>query len=158
MAQTGNWPGGRGICSGAGPKALAMKRHKGLWEKVVAIENVAEAARETMHQQCLAGLCLPFSGNLEIWESMKTTLEVPDEVYRNLKVRAAREGVTITKLVVAALSQAPQTVDPPVSRRLKPSEEKKMAAWLKKESPFLDSMRGPVSGQSAVEDLIQGRR
>ena len=25
-----------------------MKRHKGLWEKVVAIENVAEAARETM--------------------------------------------------------------------------------------------------------------
>jgi len=25
-----------------------MKQHKGLWDKVVAIENVAEAARETM--------------------------------------------------------------------------------------------------------------
>ena len=113
---------------------------------------------DLLNPQRLAGFCLPFSGNLEIWDSMKTTLEVPDEVYRNLKARAAREGVTITKLVVAALSQAPQTVDPPLSRRLKPSEEKKMAAWLKKVSPFLDSMRGPVSGQSAVEDLIQGRR
>jgi plasmid stability protein len=34
---------------------------------------------------------------------MRTTLHLPDEVYRDLKIRAAQEGVTVTSAVEQAL-------------------------------------------------------
>ncbi len=34
---------------------------------------------------------------------MRTTLNLPDDLYRDLKVRAAQEGVTVTSTVEAAL-------------------------------------------------------
>ena len=37
---------------------------------------------------------------------MKTTLEIPEEIYRELKVRAAREGTTMTKIISSALEAA----------------------------------------------------
>lgn len=89
---------------------------------------------------------------------MKTTLEIPDEVYRELKVRAAREGVTLTKLVVAALSRPAESTNRPAVRPLKNSLERKMAEWMEKEAAFLDSMRGTLHGRSAVEELLGGRR
>ena len=34
---------------------------------------------------------------------MRTTLNLPDDLYRDLKVRSAQEGVTVTSAVEAAL-------------------------------------------------------
>jgi len=91
---------------------------------------------------------------------MKTTLEIPDEVYRELKVRAAREGSTLTKLITSALESAlsrpagmPERV-----QMLKKRDERKIREWMEKESAFLESMRGPVFGEGAVAGLLEGRR
>jgi len=48
------------------------------------------------------------SGNLGFWESgnlggMKTTLEIPDELYRAVKAKAAIEGKRVTDLVIEGL-------------------------------------------------------
>lgn len=37
---------------------------------------------------------------------MRTTIDIPDETYRDLKVRAAREGTSVRKLVLDAVAQA----------------------------------------------------
>jgi len=89
---------------------------------------------------------------------MKTTLEIPDDIYRELKVKAAREGVTLTKLIVAALRRPVEAEGRPSPRALSDSTERKVAEWIKRESEFLDAMRGPVFEQNAVSDLIGGRR
>lgn len=91
---------------------------------------------------------------------MKTTLEIPDEIYRELKVRAAREGSTLTKLIASALESAlgrPSGLAAPV-RTLKKRDEQKIREWMEKESAFLESMRGPVFGGGAVAELLGGRR
>lgn len=49
---------------------------------------------------------LHISGFLEICSLIKTALDIPDEVYRELEVRAAREGSTLAKLVTSALIAA----------------------------------------------------
>ncbi len=48
---------------------------------------------------------------------MKTTLNLPDELYRELKVRAAREGVPVTDLVVKGL-QMLMAAGTPKARRI----------------------------------------
>ena len=92
---------------------------------------------------------------------MKTTLDLPDDVYRELKIRAAREGATLTKLVTSALTSAlnrPYDAAAP-ARALNKRDEQKVREWMEKESAFLESMRGPVFGKGgAVSDLIGGRR
>lgn len=91
---------------------------------------------------------------------MKTTLDIPDEVYRELKVRAARQGSTLTKLITSALESAlsrPSDMPPPV-RMLKKRDERTIRDWVENESAFLESMRGPVFGEGAVADLLEGRR
>ena len=89
---------------------------------------------------------------------MKTTLEIPDDIYRSLKVRAAAEGVTVTSILTAALRSALSRPADTGERPLKKREEKKIGEWLEKEAEFLETMRGPVHGRSAIEDLIGGRR
>ncbi len=90
---------------------------------------------------------------------MKTTLEIPDDLYRELKMRSARDGVTVTKLVSSALALSlGRTVSPFGEVRPREGEDKKLAAWRQKESSFLKSMRGPVFGEQAVDDLLGGRR
>ena len=98
----------------------------------------------------------------DFWESirMKTTLDIPDEVYRELKIRAAREGATLTKLIAAALASSlgrPSGKAAP-ARRLKKREGQKIRDWVDHESAFLEAMRGPVFGEGAVADLLGGRR
>jgi hypothetical protein len=49
--------------------------------------------------------------DLDFWESgnlglMKTTLEIPDELYRAVKAKAALEGKPVTQLVVESLRLA----------------------------------------------------
>ena len=91
---------------------------------------------------------------------MKTTLDLPDEVYRELKIRAAREGATLTKLITSALASAlsrPSDAAAP-ARPLKKRDEQTIREWMEKESAFLESMRGPVFGEGAVADLLGGRR
>ena len=91
---------------------------------------------------------------------MKTTLDIPDEIYRELKIRAAREGSTLTKLISSALTSAlsrPSGLAAPV-RTLKKRDEQKIREWMENESAFLESMRGPVFGDGAVADLFGGRR
>jgi hypothetical protein len=58
---------------------------------------------------------------LEIWESgnlgfMKTTLEIPEELYRAIKAKAASEGRPVTQLVVEAIRVAVSNVEQPVRR------------------------------------------
>lgn len=91
---------------------------------------------------------------------MKTTLDIPDEIYRELKIRAAREGSTLTKLIASALASAlsrPSGLAAPV-RTLKKRDEQKIREWMENESDFLESMRGPVFGEAVVADLFGGRR
>ena len=93
---------------------------------------------------------------------MKTTLDLPDEVYRELKIRAAREGATLTKLIATALASAlnrpSDAAAPGRQRPLNKRDEQKVREWMEKESAFLESMRGPVFGKGAVADLLGGRR
>lgn len=49
---------------------------------------------------------------------MKTTLEIPDNLMRELKERAAREGKTMSEIVEAALRMALD--EKPVARELPP--------------------------------------
>ncbi len=94
---------------------------------------------------------------------MKTTLEIPDEIYRELKMRAVQERMTVTKLISSALSSAlrrPAEIGgkPPAGGRRRKRNALKIAGWKENEAAFLESMRGPVYGPGAVEDLIAGRR
>jgi len=94
---------------------------------------------------------------------MKTTLEMPDELYREVKARAALRGQTVTALITEALGSIVRKPAraPAVSKgkpRKRPSREERLQQWLKEENAFLAKMRGPVFGKSAVEDLIEGRR
>jgi len=51
---------------------------------------------------------------------MKTTLEIPDALYREVKMRAARDGVKVKDLVAKGLS-AVLNEDPPAKPRKKKS-------------------------------------
>ena len=46
-------------------------------------------------------------GYLEIWFSgfVKTTLEIPDALYREVKIKAAQTGTTVTAIVQTALKR-----------------------------------------------------
>lgn len=93
---------------------------------------------------------------------MKTTLDLPDEIYRELKIRAAQEGATLTKLIASALAsalnRASAAAAPARQRPPKKRDEQKIREWMEKESAFLESMRGPVFGEGAVAELLGGRR
>ena len=43
--------------------------------------------------------------NMGIWQVMKTTLEVPDALFRRVKSRAAERGQSLKQFVTAALQE-----------------------------------------------------
>jgi len=45
---------------------------------------------------------------------MRTTIDIPDETYRAIKVRAAREGVPVRQIVLRAIERElePNTIQP----------------------------------------------
>jgi hypothetical protein len=45
---------------------------------------------------------------------MRTTVELPDELFRELKVKSAREGVPLKHLIIRALEM---NIRPPVERK-----------------------------------------
>lgn len=77
---------------------------------------------------------------------MRTTLNLPDDVYRDLKVRAAQEGVTVTSAIEEALRAYLATRKPARAR-----------ATL----PVLTESGGPAPGidladPNTVYDLLYG--
>jgi hypothetical protein len=50
---------------------------------------------------------------------MRTTVDIPDPIYRELKSRAGLEGKTVKELIVRSVSVTLQTEAPPKRRRLK---------------------------------------
>jgi len=91
---------------------------------------------------------------------LKTTLEIPDDLYRAIKIQAAQNGETLTKLVTRGLNLVLGKVEesrmPEALEKL--TKKPKVAEWLKTEEVFLDSMRGQVYGESALVDLGRSRR
>jgi len=47
-------------------------------------------------------------------KSMRTTLDIPDETYRRLKIKAAEEGTTVRKIVLRGIQNELE----PVTKRL----------------------------------------
>jgi hypothetical protein len=64
------------------------------------------------------------AGKLEIWEAgpMKTTLEIPDDLFREAKARAALNGMKLKDLVAEGLRLALGTKKhlPPAARKPRP--------------------------------------
>lgn len=50
---------------------------------------------------------------------MRTTVDIPDSVYRRLKVRAAREGSSAKELILRGVERVLKTERPPSRRRVK---------------------------------------
>jgi hypothetical protein len=51
---------------------------------------------------------------------MRTTIDIPDEIYRELKVQAAREGTTLRNLVLEGVELARQQRSTPRKRFVLP--------------------------------------
>lgn len=51
---------------------------------------------------------------------MRTTVDIPDTLYRKLKVRAAHEGRSVKELVLRAVRLEIQPAAEPVKRRRRP--------------------------------------
>ena len=70
--------------------------------------QVREARRKEEDSLCQVGIeQIEVDGYPEIWfsGSVKTTLEIPDALYREVKVTAARTGKTVTAIVQSALKR-----------------------------------------------------
>lgn len=52
---------------------------------------------------------------------MRTTVDLPDPVYRSLKVRAGLTGVSLKSLIVRLLETGVHTVDTPASGAARPA-------------------------------------
>ena len=77
---------------------------------------------------------------LVFWVSMKTTLEIPDKLYREIKIRAARDGVKMKDIVAEALTA---TLNSPAPSAHKPARKK---------NPF-PMLHGPVGPLLAGKDI-----
>ena len=47
---------------------------------------------------------------------MRTTVDIPDQMYRELKTRAASEGTTVKALILRGVTHTLQPVSPPKKR------------------------------------------
>jgi plasmid stability protein len=50
---------------------------------------------------------------------MRTTIDIPDETYRELKIKAAREGKPVRQIVLRGIERELAPVAAPVARRFK---------------------------------------
>lgn len=67
---------------------------------------------------------------------MQTTLRIDDEVYRDAKVQAAREGTTLTRFIEDALRErVARSAAPPVSAEVK-ERDRLMEALLRRTAHF----------------------
>jgi hypothetical protein len=57
--------------------------------------------------------------NTDLWKSvsMKTTLQLPDALYRNLKIMAASKGRTLTDLIQDCISRGMAVLQKPASSK-----------------------------------------
>lgn len=88
---------------------------------------------------------------------MKVTIEVPDPLYRELKVRAAAEGRTVREITIEAYGRyLTQVAAPPVD----PDQAARAEAWLAEWDAFWDEFAGePKSDpRSALQILLDDRR
>ena len=51
--------------------------------------------------------------------NVRTTVDLPDELFRDLKLKSAREGVTLKQLIIKALESQVQEVPGPKTRRIR---------------------------------------
>ena len=49
---------------------------------------------------------------------MRTTIDIPDATYRELKIRAARTGKTVREMVLSGIERVLDSGDAPVVRKL----------------------------------------
>lgn len=107
---------------------------------------------------------------------VKTTLNLPDELYRKAKATAALRGESLTSLLTEALERVidndgplPDAYEPvskkaalgsPRGREETPAEfEARMAKWREETTAMLEEMRGPDDDtRSSVEIIREGRR
>ena len=50
---------------------------------------------------------------------MRTTVDLPDELFRDLKLKSAREGVTLKQLILTALESPLHAAPGPKPRRIR---------------------------------------
>ena len=97
---------------------------------------------------------------------MKTTLELPDELYRKAKATAALRGETLTGLLTEALEAVVARRRPPAIKRAKrvrkrashPAAEKRIKKWRDDEAAFLGSMRGRDHEKRSAAEIVRERR
>ncbi len=76
---------------------------------------------------------------------MKTTLEIPDALYRQVKIRAAREGVKIKDVVARALAAEFHPVPKPIT----PAKKEKRGSIF----PIFKGPLGPLLEGKDIRSL-----
>ena len=61
--------------------------------------------------------------------AMRTTLDIPDTMYRRIKTRTAQEGITVRSITLVLYSQWLGDEPAPASRR-SPARKRKMPSWF----------------------------
>ena len=97
---------------------------------------------------------------------MKTTLELPDELYRKAKATAALRGETLTGLLAEALQavvagrRRPTVKPAKVARRRTSGSggEERIKKWRDDEAAFLASMRGRDQDKRTAAQIVGERR
>jgi hypothetical protein len=97
---------------------------------------------------------------------MKTTLELPDELYRKAKATAALRGETLTALLAQALeSVVAGRLRPAVEgakstrkRASSPADQERIKKWRDEEAAFLASMRGRDHEKKSAAEIVGERR
>ncbi len=94
---------------------------------------------------------------------MKTTLELPDELYRQAKATAALRGETLTALLAEALGvvvAGRQMPDAKGRRRAAsgPAGDQRIRKWRDEEAAFLAVMRGRDYERKSAAEIVGERR
>ena len=61
--------------------------------------------------------------------AMRTTLDIPDTMYRRIKTRTAQEGITVRSITLVLYSQWLGDEPAPASRH-SPARKRKMPSWF----------------------------
>ena len=97
---------------------------------------------------------------------MKTTLELPEELYRKAKATAALRGETLTRLVTEALEAVVAARRRPTVKGAKfvrkrdsgSAEKERIKKWREDEAAFLASMRGRDHEKGSAAEIVAERR
>lgn len=86
---------------------------------------------------------------------MKTTIDLPDELYRRVKAKSALEGKTVREV---ATSLFQQWADGTVPRGETPTARAEADAWLAEWERMATELGKAAPGGGVVEQLLQDRR